>query len=55
MNQTPGLYTAELLAAADLPAGLDVAQVPDCNHYSIVFSDAGRAAVRAALGAAIPP
>jgi pimeloyl-ACP methyl ester carboxylesterase len=49
MNQTPGLYTAELLAAAQLPAGLDVVQVPDCNHYSIVFSDAGRAAVRAAL------
>ena len=49
MNQTPGLYTAEVLAAAGLPVGLDAARVPDCNHYSIVFTDAGRAAVRAAL------
>ncbi len=49
MNQTPGLYAAELLAAAGLPDQLEVASVPDCNHYSIVFADAGRAAVRAAL------
>ena len=49
MNQTPGLYTAEVLAAAQLPVGLETAQVPDCNHYSIVFTDPGRAAVRQAL------
>ena len=49
MNQVPGLYTAELLAAAQLPASLDLVQVPDCNHYSIVFTDGGRAAIRAAL------
>jgi pimeloyl-ACP methyl ester carboxylesterase len=49
MNQTPGLYTAEVLAAAGLPAQLEVVEVPDCNHYSIVFTDAGRTAIRAAL------
>jgi pimeloyl-ACP methyl ester carboxylesterase len=36
-DQTPGLYTADLLAAVDLPETLTVQEVPDCNHYSIMF------------------
>ncbi len=45
MNQTPGLYTEQLLAAAELPDTLRVQEVPDCNHYSIVFADHARRAI----------
>lgn len=50
MNATPGLYTAELLASAQLPDTVTARQVPDCNHYSIMFAQHALAEVRAALG-----
>lgn len=49
MDQTPGLYTADVLVAAGLPASVTVQPVPDCNHYSILFDQqAVTAVVRAA-------
>jgi len=51
MNQTPGLLTAEAIAAAQLPEAVTVTAVDDCNHYSIMFADhALRAVVDATLG-----
>lgn len=50
MNQQPGLYTEELLAAANLPQAVTVQQVPDCNHYSICFAPHALAAIIAAIG-----
>ena len=39
VNQTPGLLTAATIDAAGLPDTVTVRQVPDCNHYSIMFAD----------------
>jgi pimeloyl-ACP methyl ester carboxylesterase len=39
MNQTPGLLTAEAIAAARLPDTVTVTAVHDCNHYSIMFAE----------------
>jgi pimeloyl-ACP methyl ester carboxylesterase len=49
-DQTPGLYTADALAAAGLSESVVVQAVPDCNHYSILFAPAAVAAVAAAIG-----
>ena len=49
MNQTPGLLTAELIEAAGLPGTVTTRQVPDCNHYSIMFADHALAAVTGAI------
>ena len=43
LDEVPPLYP-------DPPLGLDVRTVPDSNHYSILFADAGVSAVAAALG-----
>ena len=45
MNQTPGLLSAEAIDAAGLPGTVTVHQVPDCNHYSIMFADHALATV----------
>lgn len=45
MNQTPGLLTAELIAAADLPPTVRTVAVDDCNHYSILFAEHALAAI----------
>jgi pimeloyl-ACP methyl ester carboxylesterase len=39
MNQSPGLYTEKMLAAARLPDAVSAHQIPDCNHYSILFAE----------------
>jgi lipase len=53
MSDPPGLYGAEKVAreAATLPH-LEVRQVPDVNHYTIVLSEPGARAVAAALATA---
>ncbi len=50
MDQTPGLYPPESVAAAvrELPH-LSAEQVPDCNHYTILVGEPGAAAVAAAV------
>jgi pimeloyl-ACP methyl ester carboxylesterase len=54
INQTPGLYTEQQLAAADLPSSITLREVPDCNHYSILFAQHALAqVVDAVLGS--PP
>ncbi|MBV8933615.1 MAG: alpha/beta fold hydrolase [Kutzneria sp.] len=49
LNQPQGLYTAERLAAAGLPADVRTRLVPDTNHYSILFGDHGSDAVAEAI------
>jgi pimeloyl-ACP methyl ester carboxylesterase len=39
MNQAPGLYTQQLLTSAGLSDTVTIHQVPDCNHYSILFAE----------------
>ena len=46
LDQTPGLYDEERLAALGLgAAGLRARLVPDSNHYSILWADQGVAAI----------
>lgn len=49
MNQTPGLLSAEMIAAADLPDTVTATSVEDCNHYSILFADHALAQVADAI------
>lgn len=51
LNQTPGLYTDDLLASAALPGTVTSQQVSDCNHYSILFAEHAVAAIVGALAA----
>jgi lipase len=54
LDQTPGLYPPELVASsADELAHLDPVEVPDVNHYTIVFSAHGASAVADAIRAAV--
>lgn len=50
MNQTPGLYTRQLLDSAELPETMTVQQVPDCNHYSICFAPQALREIVTAIG-----
>jgi pimeloyl-ACP methyl ester carboxylesterase len=49
VDEPVGLYTARSLAAAGLPANVDVVAVPDTNHFTIVFGASGADAVAAAI------
>ncbi|NUR63730.1 MAG: alpha/beta hydrolase [Catenulispora sp.] len=52
LNEPVGLYSPEVVAAADLgAAGVDVRYVPGTNHYSILLGDRGIAAVAEAVRA----
>lgn len=48
-----GLYSAESLAGAGLPESIDVRQVADTNHYSILLGAKGSAEVAGALRATL--
>lgn len=50
LDQSPGLYPAEVVAAAvDALAHLEATAVDDVNHYTILVGDEGAAAVAEAL------
>jgi pimeloyl-ACP methyl ester carboxylesterase len=49
LNEPVGLYTADALARGVLPDTVSVIPVPDSNHFSILFGDAGADAVAAAV------
>jgi pimeloyl-ACP methyl ester carboxylesterase len=51
LDQTPGLYDDERLAAMGR-SGVTARQVPDSNHYSILWAEQGVTAVRDAVRAA---
>jgi pimeloyl-ACP methyl ester carboxylesterase len=53
LDEPRGLYDADHLASAGLPATVAVRQVRDVNHYTIVFRPAGVRAVAAAIRAAV--
>jgi pimeloyl-ACP methyl ester carboxylesterase len=52
-DEPDGLYNAAVLAAAGLPATIDVVAVPDTNHFSIMFGDRGADAVASAVAIAV--
>ncbi|MGY1594738.1 alpha/beta fold hydrolase [Geodermatophilus sp. SYSU D00708] len=53
MDQTPGLYDETRLAGLGLaPSGITAREVPGTNHYSIVWSPEGVAAIADAVRAA---
>ncbi len=53
LGQTPGLYDEYRLAGLGLgPAGITAREVPDTDHYSILWADQGVAAVAGAVRAA---
>jgi pimeloyl-ACP methyl ester carboxylesterase len=49
LNEPVGLYTAAALADGVLPDTVSVIPVPDTNHFSILFGDAGADTVAAAI------
>jgi pimeloyl-ACP methyl ester carboxylesterase len=49
LNEPVGLYTAAALAPGVLPDTVSVIPVPDTNHFSILFGDAGADAVASAV------
>ena len=52
LDQTPGLYDEVRLASLGLePAGIIAREVPDTNHYSILWAEQGVAAVSDAVRA----
>lgn len=48
-NEPQGLYDPTRIAALDLPADIEVAPVPDVNHYTVLFESNAVAQVSAAL------
>ena len=52
LDQTPGLYDEQRLAGPER-AGLAVQQVPDSNHYSILWAEQGVTAISEAVRAAV--
>jgi hypothetical protein len=49
-DQTPGIYTEDRLRALGLErSGVTARQVPDSNHYSILWADQGVAAICTAI------
>jgi hypothetical protein len=50
LDQTPGLYDEARLARLGLePSGITAREVPDTNHYSIVWASQGVEAIAAAV------
>lgn len=49
LNQTPGLYSEDSVAALQLPTQVSVTAVPDVNHYSVIFEPAGTGIIRDAV------
>lgn len=54
LNQPVGLYNPQLLAALDVPGSVRQTFVPDSNHYSIMFDDAGVTATADAIDRLLP-
>jgi hypothetical protein len=53
LGQRPGLYDEVRLASLGLePSGITAREVPDTDHYSILWADQGVAAVAGAVRAA---
>jgi pimeloyl-ACP methyl ester carboxylesterase len=53
LDQTPGLYDEVRLAGLGLePAGITAREVPDTNHYSVVWAEQGVAAIAGEVRAA---
>jgi pimeloyl-ACP methyl ester carboxylesterase len=53
LGQTPGLYDDHRLAGLGLePSGITAREVPDTDHYSILWADQGVAAIAEAVRAA---
>ena len=51
-DQTPGIYDAQRLATLGLDrSGVTAREVPDSNHYSILWAEQGVAAIRDAVRA----
>jgi hypothetical protein len=56
LDQAPGLYDGARLAGLGLPAsGITASEVPGSNHYSILWSPEGVAAIAAEVRAAAGP
>ena len=49
LDEPQGLYDEQSIAALRLPAGVDVEQVPDVNHYTVILDDAGVRSIAAAV------
>jgi hypothetical protein len=53
LDEPQGLYDESRLAAAALPAHVDVQRVDDTNHYTVLLVDHGARAVAAAVTDAV--
>ncbi len=53
LDQTPGMLNAEAIALAGVSDATEVRFVPDVNHYTIILSDTGLAAVSGAVREAL--
>ena len=49
LDEAQGLYDEQRIAALGLPPGVDVEQVPDVNHYTVILDDGGIRSIAAAV------